>query len=125
MARADSMELRIFYLGGCLVVVGAVLTALIFGLRHGVSFLAGGLLAAANLAVLRYTIKSAMLRGPGQSGLRLIASHIARLVLIPLCLYAMMHFLFLGIIAATIGFAVFSCGLFVEGIWEAFHRSAK
>jgi hypothetical protein len=90
-----------------------------FGWRPGASFLAGGLLSAANLAVLRHTINSALLRRSGNSGFRIVSVHILRLVLIPLCLYAMMRFFFFGIIAATAGFVVFSSGFLIEGIFEA------
>ena len=124
MTRTPSIESRIFRLGGCLVAVGALGTALIFGVRSGASFLAGGLLSAANLAMLRHTVNAALLRGPGRSGFGVAASYLLRLVLIPLCLYAMMRLLSFGIIAATAGFAVFSCGIFLEGILEAFKSSS-
>jgi len=123
--RAGEVESRIFWLGGCLVGTGAVLAGLVFGFRNGLSFLAGGLLSAANLAVLRHTVNTALLRRSGNSGFRIVASYILRLVLIPLCLYAMMRFFFWGIIAATAGFAAFSCGIFLEGIFEAFKSGSK
>jgi hypothetical protein len=125
MVRADKIERRIFVTGGILVVLGAFLTATVFGMRQGASFLAGGVLSAANLAALRNTINTAMLRRRGRYRLRPVVVHILRLVLIPLCLYAMMRFLSLGIIAATAGFAAFSCGIFAEGVWEAFRSGAK
>jgi hypothetical protein len=125
MIRTDNIEFRIFWVGGCLVGIGAILTGLIFGFRQGASFLAGGLLAAANLAMLRHTVNSALLRRSGKSSFRIVAGHILRLVLIPLCLYAMMRFLFFGIIAATAGFAAFSCSIFLEGIFEAFKSNTK
>ena len=49
------------------------LTALIFGVRSGASFLAGGLLSAANLAMLRHTVNSALLRRSGKSDFRIAA----------------------------------------------------
>ena len=125
MIRAGDIESRIFWLGGCLVGVGAVLAGCTFGFRNGLSFLAGGLLSAANLAVLRHTVNTVLLKRSGNSPFRVAASYIARLVLIPLCLYAMMRFFFLGIIAATAGFAAFSCGIFLEGIIEAFKNGFK
>jgi hypothetical protein len=57
--------------------------------------------------------------------LRVLAGFICRLLLIPLCLYAMMRFLFLDVIAAVAGFALFVCSVFVEGILEAFGSSPK
>ena len=46
-----------------------------------------------------------------------------RLLLIPLCLYAIMHFFFWGIIAAIAGFAVFGCGIFLEGMFERLSKA--
>ena len=119
MTRTPSIESRIFRLGGCLVAVGALGTALIFGVRSGASFLAGGLLSAANLAMLRHTVNAALLRGPGRSGFRVAASYLLRLVLIPLCLYAMLRLHFFSLPAAVAGFAAFNLAIFIEGIREA------
>jgi hypothetical protein len=123
--RTNEIELRIFRTGACLVGIGAVLTAFFFGFRQGTSFLAGGLLSAANLAVLRHSVNTALLGRSRNSGFRVVASYVLRLVLIPLCLYAMMRFLFLGIIAAIAGFAAFNCGIFIEGVFEAFKNGSK
>ncbi len=109
-------------IGASLVGLGSILTILAFGLRYGVSFLAGGLLAAINLSMLRSTINYA-LRRSRISKIRITAGYILRLLLIPLCLYAIMRLFFFGIIAATAGFAVFSCGIFIEGVFEAFKSS--
>ena len=119
MIRADNIEYRLFLIGASLVGLGSILTILAFGLQYGVSFLAGGLLAAINLAMLRSTINYA-LRRSRISKVRITAGYILRLLLIPLCLYAIMRLFFFGIIAATAGFAVFSCGIFIEGVFEAF-----
>lgn len=110
-------------MGACLVGIGSILTSLAFGFRYGASFLAGGMLAAVNMAMLRSTINYA-LRRSRISKFRITAGYIVRLLLIPLCLYAIMRLFFFGIIAATAGFATFSCGIFVEGVFEAF-KSTK
>ncbi len=123
MIRADNIESRIFLIGGFLAAVGTVLTGFLFGPRHALSFAAGGLLSAINLALLRRTVNSALLRRPVRSGWRVAAAYILRLLLIPLGLYAMMRLFFFGIIAAIAGFAAFSCSVLVEGIYEAFRSS--
>ena len=125
MIEANDIELRIFRAGVCLVAAGSVLTGLVYDFRQGVSFLAGGLLSAANLGMLRHTVNTTLLRRSGGFTLRVVGGYVLRVVLIPLCLYAMMRFLFLGIIAATAGFAAFSCGIFLEGIFEAFKSGSK
>jgi hypothetical protein len=121
----DNIERRLFWAGAWLVGIGSILACLIFGLLHGVSFLAGGLLSAVNLAALRHTAASALLHRSRSSKVRVIVGYILRLLLIPLCFYAMMRLLFLGIIAAAAGFAAFSCGIFIEGVLEAFKSSSK
>jgi hypothetical protein len=125
LIRAGKIESRIFLIGGVLVAIGGLFTALVFGPRYGASFIAGGLLSAANLALLRRTVNLALLRAPHRSSWRIICGYILRLLLIPLCLYAMMRLLFLGIIAAIAGFAVFSCSVFIEGVSEAFKKQRE
>jgi hypothetical protein len=112
-------ERRVFWIGSSLVVAGTVLAFLIFGLMYGVSFLAGGLLSAVNLKFLIRTINAALAKSSRVSSVRITAGYILRLLLIPLCFYAIMHFFFFGIIAATAGFVIFSSGILVEGILEA------
>jgi hypothetical protein len=124
MTKPGNFESRSFWLGACLVCIGSILAGFIFGLPYGSSFLAGGLLSAANMAMLRHSINTA-LQGSKRSKFRMAATFILRLLLIPVCLYAIMRFFFLGVIAATAGFAAFSCGIFLEGVFEAFKTSAK
>jgi hypothetical protein len=114
-----AFERKVFWIGMWMVVAGTIVTALIFGLKYGVSFLLGGLLSAVNLKWLIRTINAALARSSRVSSIRITAGYILRLLLIPLCLYAIMHFFFPGIIAATAGFVVFSSGFLIEGIFEA------
>jgi ATP synthase I chain len=120
-----TFEQRAFRIGAWLVAVGGVGTGLILGLKYGISFLAGGLLSAVNMRLLVRTINAALARSSRISGIRITAGYIFRLLLIPLCLYAIMHFFFQGIIAATAGFVVFSSGILIEGIFEAAKSSPK
>lgn len=114
------IERRLAWIGVGLVLIGSVVTALRFGILTGVSFLAGGALAAGNLSWLRQTVTGFVFSDPKRSRRRLLAGYIVRLVLIPLTLYAMIRFLSLSIPAAVAGFAVYNCSVFVEGVLEAF-----
>ena len=125
MISSSTFERRVFRIGAWLVAGGSIGTSLIFGLKYGVSFLAGGLLSAVNLRLLIRTINAALARSSRISSIRITAGYILRLLLIPLCLYAIMHFFFRGIIAATAGFVVFSSGILIEGIFEAAKSSPK
>ena len=125
MIRSGEFERRLFWIGGLLAAAGSIATGLMFGLKYGASFLAGGLLSALNMMLLIRAVNSALARSPRISDFRIALTYISRLLLIPLCLYAIMHFFFFGVIAATAGFVVFSGGILVEGIFEAFKRSAK
>ena len=114
------IERRLAWIGIGLVLSGGVVTALRFGLLAGMSFLAGGALAAVNLSWLRQTVSGFVFSDHKTSRRRLLAGYFVRLVLIPLTLYAMIRFLSLSIPAAVAGFAVFNCSVFVEGVLEAF-----
>jgi len=120
-----SVERRIFLIGTSLTTAGAVIGTVVFGMREGLSFLFGGALGGASLAWLRGTVGSLMLRDRRGSITRVIVSFMLRLLLIPLCLYAMIRFLYGGLIAAVAGFAVFNCSIFVEGVYEALKGSGK
>ena len=117
-------ESRSFRTGGILVAIGTILTALIFGYAHAACFLAGGLLSAVNMLMLRRSINTALSRAANPR-LRTAGSYLLRLLLIPLCLYAIMRLFFFGIIAAIAGFAVFGCGIFLEGVFEVFKGSSR
>jgi hypothetical protein len=118
LITSGRFENRIFWIGGWLTAAGSLATALIFGWHYGISFLAGGALSALNLKLLIRSVNSALARSGNVSHFRIATIYILRLLLIPLCLYAIMHFFFFGIIAATAGFVVFSSGILIEGILE-------
>ncbi len=123
--RTMNIEGRIFRIGAWLTAGGSLLAGLLFGMKAGVSFLAGGALAGINLAMLRAAVNAAIFYDPKRSKRRILAGYFLRLLLIPLCLYAMIRFLFLGILAAVAGFALFNCSIFIEGILEARKDSLK
>jgi hypothetical protein len=108
-----------------LLLAGAAVAWLFFGLIQAVSFLAGGILAALNLLWLYRSVQAMFSRDPKQLRTRVLAGFLARLLLIPLCLYAMIRFLFLSLPAAVAGFAVFHCSVFIEGIIEAFEGGSR
>jgi hypothetical protein len=119
------LERRIFRLGAYLLLAGGALTWLFFDAKTAISLLAGGALAALNMAWLRRTVRAVTLDDAKTSKRRILAGFFLRLLLIPLCLYAIMHFFFPGIIAATAGFVVFSSGILIEGIFESAKSSPK
>ncbi len=119
------LERRLFWLGVGLTAAGGLAAWFFFGGNAGWSFLAGGALAGGNVLWLRYSIDGLLLRDPKRSKIQVLGGFFLRLMLIPLCLYAMIRFLFLDIIAAVAGFAVLVCSVFIEGILEAFGRSPK
>ena len=125
MINSEEFERRLFWIGAWLVIGGSLIAGLIFGFKHGASFLAGGILSAANMKLLIRAVNSALARSSNISHIRIAATYISRLLLIPLCLYAIMHFFFFGIIAATAGFVVFSSSILIEGIFEALKSSSK
>jgi hypothetical protein len=119
------VERRIFILGAALEVAGMAVVWPIWGSVTAISFLAGGVLAALNMAWLRQTVRSVGFNVPKASKRHILAGYILRLLLIPVCLYAIMRLFFFGIIAATAGFVVFSSSILIEGIFEGFKNSSR
>jgi hypothetical protein len=122
---ATLVERRIFMLGAGLIAAGGATAWFFFGAKPAISLLAGGVLAALNMAWLRQTVQAITLNDAKTSKYRVLAGFFLRLLLIPLCLYAMIRFLFWTMSAAVAGFALFHCGLFLEGILEALNRSNR
>jgi O-antigen/teichoic acid export membrane protein len=120
-----SLERRLLWLGIGLAAGGSILVLILFGASAGLSFAAGAALGGANLSWLRSSIGAILSRDLKRSKSQVLAGFFLRLLLIPLCLYVMIRFLFLDILAAVAGFAVFICSVFVEGVLEAFGSSPK
>jgi len=118
-AKSRSIERRILLIGCALSLLGGIFVAGVFGLVPGLSFLAGGGLAAVGGIWLRGIVGALVFEDPKRSKSRVLGGFLLRLLLIPLALYAMIRFLYLSAPAAVAGFATFSCSIFVEGILEA------
>ncbi len=125
ISRSSALERRMLWLSLLLTAAGTLITALLFGVRQGVSFLARGMLAGMNLAWLRSSVGHIFSGETDRSKVRVLAGFFLRLLLIPLCLYVMIRFLFLGILAAIAGFTVFLGSVLIEGILEAFGSSPE
>jgi hypothetical protein len=125
LMRNSSLERRLFWLGVGLAATGTLAAWVFFGSNAGWSFMAGSALAGGNMLWLRSSIGSLLLRDPKRSKIQVLGGYFLRLMLIPLCLYVMIRFLFLNVIAAVAGLAVLVCSVFIEGILEAFSRSPK
>jgi len=121
----DILEKRLLWISLGLAAAGSLLAWAVFGIRVGLSFGAGAALGGGDLAWLRSSIGTIFSGDQKRSIFKVLAGFIFRLLLIPLCLYAMIRFLFLDIFAAVTGFAVFICSVFIEGILEAFDSSPK
>ena len=124
-AKASGIERRLFWLGVALTAVGSLLAWLCFGGRVALSFVAGAGLAGADLLWLRATIGTIFSGNLKRSKSKVLAGFFLRLVLIPLCLYVMIRFLFLNVLAAVSGFAILVCSVFFEGVLEAFGSSPR
>ena len=125
VTRNESLERRLFWLGFGLTAAGSLAAWVLSGSNAGLSFMAGGALAGGNLLWLRSSVGALLLHGPKRSKIQVLGGYFLRLMLIPLCLYVMIRFLFLNVIAAVAGLAVLVCSVFIEGILEAFSRSPK
>ncbi len=118
--RPRNPEQRIPRIGGVLLAAGSLPAFWFFGATAGWSFVAGGTLAAFNLLWLRRSLAGLVMDDASSSKRRVLAGFFLRLLLLPLCLYVMIRFLFLSVPAAVAGFAAFHCSVFIEGVLEAF-----
>jgi len=123
--QISGLERRIFLIGLLLTLGGSLLTWGIWGWHQGISFLAGGILGGLNLLWLRQAVNSIVFYDQKASKRRILAGYFLRLLLIPLCLYAMIRFLFFGVLALIAGFAVYNFSILVEGILEALNSRSK
>ena len=119
------LERRLFHISAWLLLIGGIATLAVSDLNRSVSFVTGGLLGGASLAWLRRGLGAIFSEDQKTSKRRVLAGFLLRLLLIPLCLYAMIRFLFLNVPAAVAGFAVFSCSVLVEGVLEARERTSR
>ena len=117
--RRKPLEHRLFRIG---VLLNATVSAgawVWFGAEAALSCVVGGALAAISLHWLGRTISAVVTPHPTGSKRTVLLGYLLRLVLIPLCLYAMLRLHFLAILAVVAGFAAFIFALLIEGILEA------
>ena len=117
-----SIERRLTRIGALLVAASAGLCWALWGLREAGSCLAGGLLAAGSVSWLSRTVASVLAAPPPYPKRRIITGYVARLLLIPLGLYAMLRLRLFSLPAVVAGFAAFNLAVLVEGILEAVGR---
>ncbi len=120
-----NIESRLFRISLGIALAGCLLIWLYTGVRSSLSFAAGAALGGANLTWLRSTLAAVFSGDLKRAKFKVLGGFFLRLLLIPLCLYVMIRFLFLDILAAVAGFAVFICSVFVEGVLEAFGSNPK
>jgi F0F1-type ATP synthase assembly protein I len=122
---ARNLERRLLLVGACLLLLGGATILTIWDLNRTLSFVGGGLLGGLSLTWLRKGLGAIFSEDRKTAKRRVLAGFLLRLLLIPLCLYAMIRFLFLSVPAAVAGFAVLHFSVFIEGIREAFSNSSK
>ena len=115
----NAIERRLLGTGSLLMCFASLLCWMIAGSRGAVSCLVGGILAAGSMVWLSRTISAVIRPRPVASKWRFLAGYVLRLMLIPLCLYAMLRLHFFSLPAAVAGFAAFNLAIFIEGIREA------
>jgi len=120
--RRDSLERRLFGIGLMLTAAAAAAGWIWSGLEAAISCIAGGALAAISLHWLSRTVSAVVAPHPKASKRAVLPGYALRLMLIPLCLYAMLRLHFLSIPAVMAGFAAFTFAALIEGILEATGR---
>ncbi len=120
--RKNLLERRLFCIGLSLTAAAAVVGFVWSGLETAVSCVVGGALAAISMYWLSRTVSAAVAPRPEASKRSVLLGYVLRLMLIPLCLYAMLRLHFLSIPAVVGGFAAFTFAALIEGILEAAGR---
>ena len=120
--RKRPLERRLFRIGLLLTAVASVVCWFWSGLEAAVSCMVGGALAAISMHWLSRTVSAAVAPHPKASKRAVLLGYALRLMLIPLCLYAMLRLHFLSIPAVVGGFAAFTFAALIEGILEATGR---
>ncbi len=119
------LERRLLIISSWLLITGGLLILTFFGLSRSISFVAGGVLGGLSLSWLRRGLGAIFSEDQKASKRRILGGFLLRVLLIPLCLYVMIRFLFLSVPAAVAVFAVLHFSVLIEGIHEAFSSSPK
>jgi hypothetical protein len=117
-----AVERRLFRIGLILTAAASAIGWIWAGREAAVSCVAGGGLAAASMHWLSRTVSAVVAPHPRASKRAVLTGYVLRLMLIPLCLYAMLRLHFLSIPAVIGGFAAFTFAVLIEGILEAAGR---
>jgi ATP synthase I chain len=120
--RRKPVERRLFRIGLILTGVASAIGWVWAGFEAAVSCVAGGALAAISMHWLSRTVSAVVSARPKASRRSVLVGYVLRLMLIPLCLYAMLRLHFLSIPAVVGGFAAFTFAALIEGILEAAGR---
>ena len=120
--RRKPIEQRLFRIGLILTGVASAIGWVWAGFEAAVSCVAGGALAAISMHWLSRTVSAVVSARPKASRRSVLVGYVLRLMLIPLCLYAMLRLHFLSIPAVVGGFAAFTFAALIEGILEAAGR---
>ena len=120
--RRKPIEQRLFRIGLILTGVASAIGWVWAGFEAAVSCVAGGALAAISMHWLSRTVSAVVSARPKASRRSILVGYVLRLMLIPLCLYAMLRLHFLSIPAVVGGFAAFTFAALIEGILEAAGR---
>jgi len=118
-ARRHPIERRLFRIGLILTAAASAGVFIWSGLAAAVSCAVGGALAAASMHWLSRTISAVVAPHPKASKRSVLLGYVLRLMLIPICLYAMLRLHFFSIPAVVGGFAAFTFAALIEGILEA------
>lgn len=94
-----------------------ILTGLLFwGWQMALSILIGSLLALLNFGWLVSGVEQAMDRGPGRGSGRAVVKYAARLLLIFLTFFAIIHTSFLSVLGALVGLSLFVAAGMLEAL---------
>ncbi len=120
--RKKPLERRLFRIGLILTAAASLAGFIWSGLVAAMSCVSGGALAAISMHWLSRTVSAVVSPRPKASRRSVLVGYVLRLMLIPLCLYAMLRLHFLSIPAVIGGFAAFTFAALIEGILEAAGR---
>jgi len=119
----SALERRLFRIGLILTAAASAAGWIWSGPEAALSCVVGGALGALSMHWLGRTVSEVVTPYPTASKRAVLVGYALRLLLIPLCLYAMLRLHFLSILGVVAGFAAFLFALLIEGILEATGKS--
>lgn len=104
--QPDSLSL--FWRNARIILACLVAGGLVFGgWAFALSVLLGGLVAELNFRALKAGVDRVLVRNKGAGQGMLVIGFMARVILIFLCLFVMIHFSFLSLYGAVLGLSIF------------------